>query len=237
MHAVEAMLAAADATGDVVWHERALAIAERVVDGFARGNGWLLPEHFDADWNPRPEYNRDNPGDQFRPYGVTIGHLLEWSRLCLHLRAALAEAAPGWLLDGAVALFGTAVAYGWSSGETPGFVYTIDWDRRPVSTERLHWVAAEATATAAALHHATGDPGYADWYRRWWQHAESFIDRARGSWHHELDSANRPSATIWQGKPDVYHPFQATLIPRLPLAPTLAAALRGNLLDTESVGE
>ena len=34
----------------------------------------------------------------------------------------------------------------------------------------------------------------------------------------------------WQGKPDVYHAFQATLIPRLPLSPTLAAALRDGLL-------
>jgi mannose/cellobiose epimerase-like protein (N-acyl-D-glucosamine 2-epimerase family) len=231
MHAIEALLAAADVTGEEHWRQRALSIAAKVVHGFARGNAWLLPEHFDPNWNPDPDYNRDNPGDQFRPYGVTIGHLLEWSRLCLHLRAALGDAAPDWLLDDAVALFDTAVTAGWTSGATPGFVYTVDWARRPVVTERLHWVVAEAIAAAAALHQATGDRRYADWYDRWWQHAEAFIDRVRGSWHHELDAANRPSAEIWQGKPDAYHQFQATLIPRLPLAPTLATGVRAGLLD------
>jgi hypothetical protein len=60
--------------------------------------------------------------------------------------------------------------------------------------------------------------------------AEVFVDTALGSWRHELDSGNRPSGLVWNGKPDTYHAFQATLIPRLPLTPTLAAALRDNLL-------
>ena len=95
----------------------------------------------------------------------------------------------------------------------------------------MHWVAAEATATAAALYAATGESSYADWYATWWQHvADCFADREHGSWRHELSPANQPSSVTWQGKPDVYHAFQATLIPRLPLSPTLAAALRDGLL-------
>jgi len=113
-----------------------------------------------------------------------------------------------------------------------GFVYTVDWHGDPVVRERMHWVVAEATATAAALHTATGDASYAAWYARWWDHiAEVFIDHDLGSWRHELDARNRPGALVWDGKPDTYHAFQATLIPRLPLAPTLAAALRDGLLD------
>ncbi|MEK1840907.1 MAG: sugar isomerase, partial [Pseudomonas sp.] len=42
---------------------------------------------------------------------------------------------------------------------------------------------------------------------------------------HELDPQNRPSADIWAGKPDLYHAWQAVLIPRLPLAPSMATAL------------
>ena len=69
-------------------------------------------------------------------------------------------------------------------------------------------------------------PEYEHWYRTWWDHAAvHFIDRADGSWHHELDPQNLPAATVWEGKPDVYHAVQATLIPVLPLAPTLATAL------------
>jgi sulfoquinovose isomerase len=95
----------------------------------------------------------------------------------------------------------------------------------------MQGVAAEATATAAALHKATGETTYADWYVTWWDHVASvFIDHDLGSWRHELDPRNQPSGLVWSGKPDTYHAFQATLIPRLPLAPGLAGALRHGLL-------
>jgi mannose/cellobiose epimerase-like protein (N-acyl-D-glucosamine 2-epimerase family) len=95
----------------------------------------------------------------------------------------------------------------------------------------MHWVAAEGTAVAAALFAATGDAAYGDWYETWWRHiADCFLDPQRGSWRHELSPDNEPSGNTWQGKPDTYHAFQATLIPRLPLSPTLACALRDALL-------
>jgi hypothetical protein len=37
---------------------------------------------------------------------------------------------------------------------------------------------------------------------------------------------------VWDGKADAYHALQATLIPRLPAAPSLASALARGLLDT-----
>ncbi|NUR08519.1 MAG: AGE family epimerase/isomerase [Nocardioidaceae bacterium] len=231
MHTVEALLAAADVLGDDPLRQRALRVVTRVVHELARGHEWRIPEHFDTAWTPLLEYNRDEPAHPFRPFGATIGHWLEWSRLALHLRAGLGDAAPGWLLDDAVALFDAAVREGWAVDGEDGFVYTVDWEGKPVVRERMHWVAAEATATAAALHAATGDPAYAGWYATWWDHvAEHFLDD-RGSWRHELSPANEPSWVTWSGKPDTYHAFQATLVPRLPLAPTLAAALRDGLLD------
>ncbi len=39
------------------------------------------------------------------------------------------------------------------------------------------------------------------------------------------DPDGAPAEGTWAGKPDVYHALQATLVPRLPLAPTFAAAL------------
>ena len=235
MHTVEALLAAADALGDddvaPELRDRARRILTRVVHEQAAAHGWRLPEHFDASWTPVLEYNRDTPADPFRPYGATVGHWLEWARLALHLRAALGAGAPAWLLDDAVALFDAAVEQGWAVDGVEGFVYTVDWDGRPVVRERMHWVAAEAIAAAAALHEATGDPAYDAWYRTWWDHVgEVFIDHRVGSWHHELDPSNHVSSTVWSGKPDTYHAVQATLVPRLPLAPTLAAALRDGLL-------
>ena len=233
MHTVEAFLAAADATGDRSLLDRAMRILTRVVHDLGPAHEWRLPEHFDEQWNPLLDYNRDTPAHPFRPYGATIGHWLEWARLSLHLRDALpADGPPHWLLEHATARCEASVREGSPGDGADGFVYTVDWSGSPVVRERMHWVAAEATATAAALHAATGDPSYAAWYATWWDHlAEVFLDHDLGSWRHELDPRNRPSGVVWNGKPDTYHALQATLIPRLPLTPTLAAALRDGLLD------
>ncbi|TDE91525.1 AGE family epimerase/isomerase [Occultella glacieicola] len=235
MHTVEAYLAAADVTGDDAWLERATRITKRVVDDFARGNDWRIPEHFDAGWNSLPEYNMDHPADPFRPAGATIGHWFEWSRLTLHVRAAwqLRGVSPeDWMLDGAQALFDLGVTEGWDVDGEDGFVYTVDFDGKPLVTERMHWVVTEALGAAAALYRVTEDPNLPAWYQLWWEYAAvHLIDEEGGSWVHELDSVNEPSATVWSGKPDIYHAIQATLIPRLPLTPPIAPALAQGLLD------
>lgn len=224
MHAVEAMLAAGDATGDRVWHERAARLSGLVTDLAATHDG-RLPEHFGPDWTPDLELNRERPDDPFKPFGATVGHGLEWSRLLLHVEATLGDAAPAGLLGTSRLLFDRAVADGWAADGAPGFVYTTDWDGTPVVRQRFHWVVAEAIGAAAALHRRTGEQRYLDLYAAWWAYVDAHVrDLDRGSWHHELDPANRPAATVWPGKPDLYHAVQATLLPRLPLAPGLAAA-------------
>jgi mannose/cellobiose epimerase-like protein (N-acyl-D-glucosamine 2-epimerase family) len=232
MHTVEAYLAAADAGAGPVWRERALRITERIVQRVARGAGWLLPEHYDPRWTPLPEFNRDRPADQFRPYGVTIGHLIEWSRLALDVRAALGAAAPDWLLPDAAAMFDRAIELGWAVDGADGFVYTVDFAGRPVVRQRMHWVVAEALAAAATLHRVTGSDRYAAVYDRTWDYATRYlVDPDGGSWWHELHATNRPAATVWPGKPDAYHIVQALLLPRLPPAPTIVPALARGLLD------
>ncbi|WP_159621028.1 AGE family epimerase/isomerase [Ruania rhizosphaerae] len=236
MHTVEAYLAAADVTGDDTWLERATRISRRVVDDFARNQSWRIPEHFDANWQPLLDYNMDSPSDPFRPAGATIGHWFEWSRLVLHVRAAWAArgvSAEDWMLEGAQALFDLGVTEGWDVDGADGFVYTVDWDGKPLVRERMHWVVTEALAAAAALYRVTGDANLAAWYQLWWEYAAvHLIDTENGSWVHELAPDNGPSATVWAGKPDAYHAVQATLIPRLPLTPVLAPALAQGLLDT-----
>lgn len=225
MHTVEALLA----VGDL---RRAERILTRVVHGIARGNDWRIPEHFDAAWTPLPDYNRDQPAHPFRPYGATVGHWFEWSRLTLGLRDALGAAAPGWMLDDARALFDAGVREGWAVDGADGFVYTVDWDGTPVVRQRMHWVVTEALAAAATLHAATGEASFAAQHEQWWAYAEAhLIDRERGSWHHELDPQNRPAAGTWAGKPDVYHAFQAALVPRLPASPAFARALLEGRLE------
>ncbi|MDR2113807.1 MAG: AGE family epimerase/isomerase [Bifidobacteriaceae bacterium] len=231
MHTVEAYLAAGDITGDSRWHRRALAITERIVTA-ARDSQWRVPEHYTTDWTPLPEYNADQPQDQFRPYGSTPGHGFEWARLILELRAALGANAPAWMLTSAEELFRRAYLDGWVDAPTPGLVYTTDWSGRPVMRARLHWVIAEAAGAAITAYRSTGDPLYHHLYFRWWNLIqEHFTDPQWGSWHHELSPIGTPSTQLWEGKPDLYHAIQATLIPRLPLTPCLSAALANRLLD------
>ena len=229
MHATEAFLALADVSQDPRWLNRALRIVERVIHHHAAANDFMVVEHFDLAWQPLRDYNQACPADGFRPFGTTPGHGFEWARLLLHLEAARGQAGmltPGWLLSDAQQLFASNVRHGWNVDGAPGIVYTLDWHNRPVVRQRLHWTHAEASAAASALLKRTGEPQYETWYRCFWEFCEAhFIDRVDGSWHHELGLDNRPSAEIWAGKPDLYHAWQAVLIPRLPLAPSMASAL------------
>jgi mannose/cellobiose epimerase-like protein (N-acyl-D-glucosamine 2-epimerase family) len=235
MHGVEAMLAAADAL-DTVGDDavgaatelrgHALRTTERVVHGWARERDWRLPEHFTPDWTPLPEYNRDRPADPFRPYGVTIGHQFEWSRLALHLRAALDDP-PSWLLADAVGLFDAAATRGWAADGHDGFPYTLDWDDRPVVAARMHWVLCEAIAAATVLAEVTAEQRYADLAGRWRAHGEElFADPVTGNWHHELTPTGEVGSGTWSGQPDAYHLAQMLLLDGRPVRGSVAAALR-----------
>ena len=228
MHMTEAFLGAADALDDNLWADRALRIADRVINTYARAQAWRVAEHFDDAWTPLPAYNTEARDHPFRPYGITPGHGLEWARLLLGLRARLADP-PAWLLEAAQGLFHRAVEDGWA--EPGGFVYTTDPAGAAVVDRRLHWVVTEAIGAAAVLHAATGAPVYEAWYRRAWDFADLHLrDRIHGSWRHELDANLVPIEGTWSGKPDIYHALQATLIPRLPPCASLAGALGAGLL-------
>lgn len=224
MHTVEAYLVTGDVTGDPVWHDRATAIAERIIGIHARAHAWRIPEHYDHDWTPIPTYNDDSPADPFRPYGATPGHAFEWARLLVQLASSLDEPRP-WMLEAAEALFAQAVE-DTAEDDTPGLAYTTNWHGEPVVRERFHWVIAEAVLAAEALHTYTGAALYAGLASRWWSEIdEHFVDDTTGSWHHELTPAMAPSTRTWRGKPDAYHAFNALTLPDLPLAPSAALTI------------
>lgn len=235
MHAVEAYLAAADVTGDRIWLDHAIRIAEVIIHKYARNNSYRVNEHFDEQWKPLPDYNADNPAHRFRAYAGTPGHWTEWARLLLHIRAGLearGEAAPDWLLEDAKGLFAAAVRDAWAPDGSDGFVYSVDWDGKPVVSERIRWVVVEAMGSASALFAATGDPSYETWYRTFWDYSwNNLMDFEGGSWWQELDRNNVVSQEVWDGKPDIYHLMHCLLVPRLPLTPAMAPALAAGLLD------
>ena len=72
MHAVEALLAASDATGDPALAGQALRIADYLVNRTARRADWRIVEHFDQRWSPLWRYHEDRPADPFRPFGATV---------------------------------------------------------------------------------------------------------------------------------------------------------------------
>ncbi len=226
MHLCEALLAAAEVSGDGSLAERADALARTFIDGHARAGGWLLPEHYDRGFRPLRDYNRDRIDDPFRPYGATIGHSLEWARLVLGCAQATGAVAGSWQLEAAEALFARAVADGWDRARG-GLWYTVDWDGRPVNSDHYWWPVAEGIQTCATLLAHTGRPRYEQWYRRLWEFAaDHLIDEARGGWHPQLTAENAPTEHPWYGKPDVYHVLQAYLAPLLPAAPSLIGAVR-----------
>lgn len=216
MHLTEAYLAAHQVTGDEKYLSRAVRIAYNIAGRAAEKaipGSWRLPEHFDTSWRPILDYNIDDPRHPFRPYGSQVGHWLEWSKLCLQIAAQGVD--DPWLPTAAEALFNAAVTEGWTGDG--GFVYTVDWDGRPVVAERYFWEAPEAMGAARLLWLRTGDQRYLDWYRRLWEFCDThFLDHDKGGWFSELDSDNQPVTHTWEGKPDLYHVYQATLYAFVP---------------------
>lgn len=232
MHTVEAFLAAADATGDETFRRRAGRITDHVIL-FAENNNWRIPEHYTADWVPDLDCNKDHPDDQFKPYGATPGHGIEWARLITQYALSTydtdEERAP--YLDAAKALYRRAVTDGWNADGAPGIVYTTDWDGTPVVHDRMHWTLAEAINTSSSLYHVTGDEAYAKDYADFMQYLDSTVmDHVNGSWFHQLDAAGHPLTTVWPGKSDLYHALQSMLIPTYDPKVSIARAVRDQKL-------
>lgn len=221
MHLVEALLAAGEATGDTHYFGRAVRIAELIIRTGAAQNSWRVPEHYREDWVVDYEYDRD----VFRPYGSTVGHWLEWSRLLLQLWVATGRQYD-WMPEASKHLFSLAFAEGWSD-EAGGFYFTVDWKGVPKDRDRYWWPCAEGIAAAHWLNQLFPSDDYELSYRTIWQWAaQHLIDG--GSWRHQLDDSLRPISNPWFGRPDIYHSFQASLIPLLPAEAGLAATLVDN---------
>ena len=245
MHTVEAFLAASDVLGDETYRIRAGRIISHVI-GWAKDFNDRLPEHFSKDWAVMPELNKDRPDDPFKPYGATPGHGIEWARLILQWAFATygpEEDAVNPYVDVSVRLYERAKADAWYCDGEPGFVYTTDWNGNPVVHDRMHWTLAEAINTSAILSRiivnrdsetkgGNNEAGgeyiniYAADYEMYLTYFEDKVhDPVNGSWYHQLDEHNRLKGTVWPGKSDLYHAFQAMLIPNCD--PALSVALSG----------
>ena len=227
MHSVEAFLAVADVTGDEKYRVRAGRIIDHVI-GWAKENNWRIPEHFTSDWVADLECNKDKPADQFKPYGATPGHGIEWARLITQWAKSTYrddEKATAYI-DAAQKLYNRAIEDAWYADGAPGIAYTTDWDGKPVVHDRMHWTLAEAINTSAVLYRVTGNEKYANDYATFMQYLDEKVhDKVYGSWYHQLDQNNRVIGTVWPGKSDIYHALQATLIPYSMVDKSIATAV------------
>ncbi len=216
MHTVEALLAAYESTGDSLWLNRALAITKNVFTWAKDRHNMLIAEHYDEQWQTLKDFNLENPADPFRPYGTCVGHLYEWSRLAIQISRALGSATPDWLIPVAQQIYDNGMEIGWSVDDRDGFIYTVDFNQKPVVHDRMHWVVTEAISAAWSWHQVTNDAKYLTQYYKFWDHADRYyINKNNGSWIHQLDRFNVPDTFVWEGSPDVYHAFQAATAPKI----------------------
>ncbi|MDR7296149.1 mannose/cellobiose epimerase-like protein (N-acyl-D-glucosamine 2-epimerase family) [Pelomonas aquatica] len=191
MHACEAMLAAHAATGEPRYLDRALTLATSITQRQALQAGGLVWEHYNTDWTPDWDYNRDDKTNIFRPWGFQTGHLTEWAKLLLMLERCLGDAAPGWLVTTARHFFDTAMKHGWDEVHG-GLVYGFAPDGEVCDGDKYFWVQAESLAAAAWLAVRTGDDTYWQWYDRLWAYAwQHFVDHEHGAWYRILAPDNR----------------------------------------------
>lgn len=223
MHTVEAFLAAADALGEEIYRERAEEIIHHVIN-WASKNEWRIPEHFSENWEPLYDFNKERQDDPFKPYGATPGHGIEWARLITQWAVSVGRFSEYSRV--AQCLYERAVMDAWNADGAPGLVYTTNWQGTPVVHDRMHWTLAEAINTAAVLYRATGEERYAADYEQFMRYLdEKVLDHENGSWFHQMDRSNRVIGTVWPGKSDLYHAFQATLIPYNNPAQSIAFAV------------
>ena len=187
MHACEALLACYEATREVRYLDRAALLAQNMVNRQAALTDGAVWEHYHADWTPDWDYNRDDPGNLFRPWGYQPGHQTEWAKLLLILDRH--RPAP-WLLPRARELFDRALALSWDA-QHGGMVYGYNREGRWCDEDKYFWVQAESLATAALLAERSGEAQYWDWYQRLWRYSwQHFVDHHHGAWFRILRRDN-----------------------------------------------
>lgn len=229
MHTVEAYLAVADITQNELYRSRAQRIIDHVI-AWAKENAWRIPEHFTKAWEPDLFFNKEHLDDPFKPFGATPGHGIEWARLiCQWALSAYPDnkekSAP--YIEAAQKLYKRAVADGWKRDGGEGFVYTSDWEGKPVVCDRMHWVLAEAINSASLFIRLSEEESYKEDYVVFMKYLDTcVIDKSCGSWFHQMDKNQKVLTSVWPGKSDIYHAFQAMLIPYYAIDRSIALAVK-----------
>ena len=188
MHMCEACLAAHEFTGESRYLVRAIDLIERFAFNLADQSGGLVWEHYGPGWSLDWDYNKDNPGNIFKPWGFQTGHQTEWAKLLLVAHGHRPERR--WL-DKAADLQLAAYRHGWDSTHG-GLIYGFGPDRQPCDTDKYFWVQAESFASAWRLWRATGEPQFLGQYQDTWAWSwRHMVDHTHGAWFRILGADGR----------------------------------------------
>jgi mannose/cellobiose epimerase-like protein (N-acyl-D-glucosamine 2-epimerase family) len=179
MHMCEACLSAYESTHEERYLLRAQSLIQRFSFELPQQTLQLVWEHYRKDWSVDWDYNRDNPGNIFKPWGFQTGHQAEWAKLLLIANEYSAE--PRYI-ERAIQLHQAACNYGWDDIHG-GLIYGFDAEFSPSDTDKYFWVQAESIASAWRLWRVTGDEMFRQQYHRIWKWSwEHMIDHEYGAW-------------------------------------------------------
>lgn len=187
MHLCEAMIAAYEATNETMFLDRAFVIAENIVKRQTQDTDGLIWEHYQSNFFPDWEYNKNDPKNLYRPWGFQPGHQTEWTKLLLMLHRHRPE---HWLVESAKTLFDRAMKVAWDK-QYGGLIYGFDPQGHWCDDDKYFWVQAESFAAAAMLYQATNEDVYLVHYNQLWQYSwQHMVDHQHGAWFRLLNRCN-----------------------------------------------
>ena len=212
MHLCEACLSAYAFTKDQRYLQRAQSLIERFAFELASHSDGFIWEHYHTDWTIDWEYNRNHPGNIFKPWGFQTGHQTEWAKLLLTAHQLAPDAR---YVQRAIELHLGAFQHGWDANHG-GLIYGFAPNDNgngysPCDSDKYFWVQAESLASAWRLYTVTQDPQFLEHYHALWQWSWAhMIDHQHGAWWrivnaqgHKLETTKSPA-----GKTD-YHTMGA----------------------------
>jgi len=192
MHLCEAMIAAYEATNNIIFLNRAKLLAHNITVRQAELTDNLVWEHYRVNFQPDWEYNKNDPKNLYRPWGFQPGHQTEWAKLLLIINRHEPQA---WLVERAVALYDYAYEIAWDN-DFGGLIYGFDQQGKWCDDDKYFWVQAESFATAALLYAETKEQKYLTQYNAIWQYCDQhFIDHQYGAWFRVLSRGNSKYST------------------------------------------
>ena len=188
MHMCEACLAAHASTGQARYLQRAQILLERFAYALAAEAGGLVWEHYRSDWSVDWDYNRDTPGDIFKPRGFQTGHQPEWAKLLLIAHHMAPDARH---VQRAIDLQEAAWRLGWDR-QNGGLIYGFGPDQQPCDNDKYFWVQAESLASAWRLWRVTGNETFRKQYHQLWAWSwQHLIDHTHGAWYRIVGADGR----------------------------------------------